>query len=225
MLAGFIAENAVHSHALEKDAVEIEGEAVSHDSGVKEQLPEPVLHLVGGADVEKGKKISKACASCHSFDKGGPVKTGPTLWNIVGRKKGSKSGFGYSSAMAEAGGTWTYADLNKFLWKPKKTIPGTKMNFIGLKKPEDRAAIIAWLRTLSDSPKAMPSSSEIAAEKAELLPEEAADIAPEAGDMIEEISAPQMMGPPSPEVLPQAAEEKAQEPNVLIPPRKPFTEE
>ena len=72
--------------------------------------------------------------------------------------------------MKARGGSWTYADLNKFLWKPKAYVEGTKMNFVGLKKPEDRAAVIAWLRTLADSPAGLPGAGDIEAEAAELQP-------------------------------------------------------
>lgn len=171
MLGGFIAETVMHPHDLEKDAVAIEGDAPEAGGPAKAKMPEPAMHLIAAADIAKGEKLSKACAACHSFEKGGPVKTGPSLWNVVGNKKGAKSDFAYSSALLEHGGNWTYAELNKFLWKPKKLISGTKMNYAGLKKPEDRAAMMAWLRTLSDSPKALPSQSEIDAEMAELAPD------------------------------------------------------
>ncbi|HBR69367.1 MAG TPA: cytochrome c family protein [Rhodospirillaceae bacterium] len=174
MLAGFVAEHLVHPHELEKNAVEIAGMEGSAGGGQAEAMAEPVLGLIAAADVEKGKSLSKACASCHSFDKGGPVKTGPSLWGVVGRGKGSSAGFSYSAGMTAMGGNWGYAELNKFLWKPKKYISDTKMNFVGLKKPEDRAAIIAWLRTLSDSPAGLPGEGEIAAEAAELAPPPAA---------------------------------------------------
>jgi cytochrome c len=68
------------------------------------------------------------------------------------------------------GGSWTLSDLNHFLWKPKAFVEGTKMNFIGVKKPEDRAALIAYLRTLSDSPAPLPGAADIEKEKAELAP-------------------------------------------------------
>lgn len=67
-------------------------------------------------------------------------------------------------------GAWDYDSLNKFLWKPKKFVVGTKMNYLGIKKPADRAAMVAWLRTLSPSPVALPSGGQIAAEAAELAP-------------------------------------------------------
>lgn len=172
MLTGFIAELAVHHHEIEKDAVFIDGEAVAAAGPGKKAGPEPVLGLIASADLARGEKLSKACAACHSFDQGGVDKVGPNLWGVVNRPKASHGSFSYSSALAELGGNWDYESLNKFLWKPKAFVSGTKMNFAGLKKTEDRAAIIAWLRTLNSSPVALPSEARIAAEKAELAPEE-----------------------------------------------------
>jgi len=169
--AGFIAKEAIHPHKLHENAVKIDG--VEEDAGggvTKQTLPEPILAMIAGADVAQGEKISKACATCHSFDKGGPDGTGPNLWGVVNRAKAGKGGFEYSEAMKTAGGNWSYSDLNHFLWKPKAYVNGTKMNFIGLKKPEDRAAIIAWLRTKSDGQAALPSDAQIKAEEAELAP-------------------------------------------------------
>lgn len=180
MLGGFIAEHLVHPHELEKDAVEIEGGPVEGAGPAAEALPEPAIHLIAAADLAKGEKLSKACAACHSFEKGGPVKQGPNLWSVVGANKASQAGFAYSAALGELGGSWAYTDLNRFLWKPKKFAPGTKMNFVGIKSPEDRAAMIAWLRNNADSPKALPSDAEIAAEKAELAPPVAEEVAEEA---------------------------------------------
>ncbi len=174
MLAGFVAEKVVHPEELEKDAVEIEGSAMVSGGGeIKAQLPEPAIHLIASADIARGAKLTKACAACHSFEKGGPIKQGPNLWGVVGSNKASKAGFSYSTAMTEHGGKWSYTQLNHFLWKPKKFIPGTKMTFVGLKSPEDRAAVIAWLRTNSDNPPPLPTEAEIKAEQAELAPPEA----------------------------------------------------
>jgi cytochrome c len=176
MFSGFVAEQLTYTHALEKNAVEIEGSDLDAGGGAAAvAIPEPVLQLIASAEVAKGEKLSKACAACHSFNKGGAAMIGPNLWNIVGSPKGAKAGFDYSAGMHAKGGAWSYADLNYFFWKPKKFIDGTKMNFIGLKKPEDRAAIIAWMRTLSDSPKPLPSAGEIAKEAAELAPPAAAE--------------------------------------------------
>ena len=78
------------------------------------------------------------------------------LWNIVGAKKGGQKGFTYSKSMAKKGGAWTYDDLDAFLAAPKTYIPGTKMLFTGLKKPQDRANLIFFLRSLTDKPQPLP---------------------------------------------------------------------
>lgn len=166
MLAGFIAEKTTEAHELETDAVQIAaldtgagGATAAAPTG-----PEPILALLAAADVAQGEKLSKACAACHSFKQGEPHKVGPNLWGIVGAKQAHSDDFAYSDAMKAKGGTWNYQELNKFLWKPKDYVPGTKMTFVGVKKPADRAALIAWLRTLSPSPAALPSAGDIAAE-------------------------------------------------------------
>lgn len=188
MLSGFIANKLIVAEELDKNAIEIEGGAVATQA-VKSapKLPDPVMALLATADIEKGAKISKACAACHSFDKGGPTKQGPNLWNIVGQKKGAVAGFAYSEGLIAKGGDWNYDSLNQFLTKPKKYISGTKMNFAGLKKVKDRAALIAWLRVQADAQAPLPTAEEIAAEHAAFAPpidEEAAvealeDIVPE----------------------------------------------
>ncbi len=169
MLSGFIADRAVISEYPEQDAVTIEVAMIGSANAAgadKADGPDPILGLIASADVAKGQKLSKVCAACHSFENGGPDKVGPNLYGIVGASKASKSAFQYSGALSGLGGVWGYDELNNFLWKPKKYAPGTKMSYAGLKKPDDRAALIAWLRTQSGSPLALPSAAEIAAEAA-----------------------------------------------------------
>lgn len=171
MLAGFISGKIVSPHKLHENAYKIEGVASAGGGAPVEKLAEPILAMLATADVERGQKVAKACAACHNFEKGGPNGVGPGLWNVVGGKKQNHPGFTYSGTLNTQGGdVWEYENLNKFLWNPKKYAPGTKMNFVGIKKPEDRAAVVAWLRTLSDSPKAMPGAVEIAQEEADLTP-------------------------------------------------------
>ncbi len=172
MLSGFIANKLVHPKDLKKDAVSIDGAPVAGGGPKVEKKAEPILHLIATADVTRGEKLAKACVACHSFVSGGSHKVGPNLWNVFGAPKGGKDGFAYSSAMSGFGGAWGYVEMNQFLWKPKKYMPGTKMNYNGLRKPEDRAAMVAWLRTLSSSPEALPNAAEIAEELALLAPPE-----------------------------------------------------
>ena len=158
MLGGFIAEQLMHPHDLKTNAVEIDGEPVVAGAAEMGDPTEQdlVMSMLAEADIARGQKLSKACAACHSFDQGGVNKVGPNLWNVVNAQKGHHSSFAYSDALMAHGGTWDFAELNGFLYKPKKHINGTKMNYIGIKKPKDRAAMLVWLNTLSDSPAALP---------------------------------------------------------------------
>jgi cytochrome c len=115
-----------------------------------------VAELVKAADPAAGEKVAAKCKACHSFEKGGPNKVGPNLWDIVGAKQAHLDNFKYSDAIKGLGGQWTYDELDKYLTSPREYAPGTKMVFPGIKKPEDRAAVIAYLRTLSDSPQPLP---------------------------------------------------------------------
>ena len=174
MFGGFVAKQLVHPHKLAENAYNIEVVEAAGPGGAK-PMPQPILAMIAAADAAKGEKIAKACAACHTFTKGGPNGVGPNLYGVIGGPKDHAAGFAYSGALKEVGGaTWTYTELNKFLWKPKAYAKDTKMSYAGLKKPEDRAALLAWLRTQADSPKALPSEGEIAAEVAELAPPEAA---------------------------------------------------
>ncbi len=96
-------------------------------------------------DAEAGKKVFKKCKFCHSFDPG-KKKIGPHLKGVIGRKSGAVEGFKYSKAMAAADITWDEANLDEFLTKPKAFIKKTKMSFAGLKKEDQRADLIAYLK-------------------------------------------------------------------------------
>ncbi len=108
------------------------------------------------ADPERGKIVAKKCAACHTFEKNGKMLTGPNLWNIVGRMAASTNGFTYSKAMKEFGKSWDYNHLFYYLEKPKKYIKGTAMSFAGIKKPKDRADLLAYLKQNSDQPIPFP---------------------------------------------------------------------
>jgi cytochrome c len=162
-----LAEVLVPHSELEQNAYVIEvpeGDAAGAATAPAAKGPEPIMALLASADAVAGEKLAKKCTACHVFDKGGANKVGPGLWNVVNADKGVVDGFGYSNALIEFGGQWDYAALNAFLAKPKAYISGTKMNFAGLKKPQDRANMIAYLRQQADSPAALPTAEQIAAE-------------------------------------------------------------
>lgn len=160
-------------HELEKPGYEI---AVAEEAGpggaVAEVAPDWGSVLLVPANIEAGKAVTAKCASCHSFEQGGPNGTGPDLWDVLGRKPGSHGGFAYSPAMTEFGGknaVWDYDHIDQFLKAPGKYISGTKMTFVGLKKQEDRIAVIAYLHSLGSKlpvPAPKPAGAAPAAEGA-----------------------------------------------------------
>jgi cytochrome c len=169
MLAGFVAKQLVHPNHLEKAVLEVDTSALETASSGEAAPtgPEPLLGLIEKADTKKGEALAKACLACHSFGKGEAAKIGPNLYGIVNNKQAHMDGFPYSDSlkdMGAKGGHWSYANLNHFLWKPPSYVKGTKMTFPGLKKTQDRADVIAYLRSLADAPAPLPSAADIAAE-------------------------------------------------------------
>jgi cytochrome c len=119
--------------------------------------------VLASASVSDGEKISARCGQCHTLDKGGATKIGPNLWGIVDRARASVAGFSYSSAMSSDHAPWSYDKLFTYLKLPAAMVPGTKMSFAGLQSAQDRINLIAYLRTLSDSPAAIPAPAAKAA--------------------------------------------------------------
>jgi cytochrome c len=132
------------------------GAAAPGSEGPAQEPDRPVAELITAANADDGRRRAQACVACHSFEKGAAAKQGPNLWDIVGRDKGSAAGFAYSPAMKDAPGEWTYEELFRYIGDPQAVVPGNKMAF-RLPRAEHRAAVLAFLRTLSDSPKPMPA--------------------------------------------------------------------
>eukprot|EP01095_Lingulamoeba_sp_RSL-Kostka_P015619 TRINITY_DN7244_c2_g1_i1.p1 TRINITY_DN7244_c2_g1~~TRINITY_DN7244_c2_g1_i1.p1 ORF type:complete len:109 (-),score=38.01 TRINITY_DN7244_c2_g1_i1:194-520(-) len=98
-------------------------------------------------NVDKGAKLFKTrCSQCHTYGAGEPHKQGPNLHGLLGRTAGTTEGFSYTAANKNSGIVWSEDELFKYLHNPKKYIKGTKMNFAGFKKPQDRADVIAFLK-------------------------------------------------------------------------------
>ena len=163
MLIKEVSHSAMHVEIPEELAY---GRDLVKDTGdvdvVPVDLPFPQETWVASMDAVKGAKVFKKCTSCHNADNGGKDGTGPNLWNIVGTSAAGKADFAYSGAMTNAGISWDYETLDAYLTKPTKFVPGTKMNFVGLKKEADRAAVIEYLRVASPSPIAQPAAAVVA---------------------------------------------------------------
>ena len=152
LVLGKVSNALVDSHPLAKPAIAVP-EAAADAGPVPSAELAPIGPKLKDANVEKGKALYvQQCFTCHTIDKGGVNKVGPNQWDIIGRKKASHEGFSYSSALQAKGGEWSYEDINHMIFKPQAFVRGTKMAFAGLPKEQDRADIIAYLRTMHDQP-------------------------------------------------------------------------
>lgn len=163
MSIAIVSDAIFYSPHPEKEGFAIEATeepAGGEAAGGENQAPQPIGPLIAAADPKAGEAIFKRCQTCHTAEKGGANKTGPDLWDVVNRPIASHEGFAYSAGMKEfsqgSSLKWDYDHLNGFLTSPKAFVKGTAMTFAGLKKAEDRAAVIAYLRTMSDNPAPLP---------------------------------------------------------------------
>lgn len=158
---GIVAERVFEPEFPEKAGYDIDISSLAAGAGagpaVEAGPPDWGVLLTDASLVSAGEKVAAKCKSCHTFEKGGPNLTGPNQWGLVGRTAGTHPGFSYSGAMKTYGQPWTYDNLDKFITSPASDIPGTTMAFVGIKKPEDRHALIAWLRMQEDTPAAIPA--------------------------------------------------------------------
>ena len=120
--------------------------------GIGAAAAQSPAEFLANADPGKGSRIFNKCKACHTIDEGGPTRVGPNLWGVIGRPVASMDGYSYSDAMAAFGGVWTVDRLFTYLENPRQVVEGTKMAFVGLPKPEDRANLIAYLNQNSVSP-------------------------------------------------------------------------
>ena len=117
----------------------------------------PISASLATADPAKGQVVFVTnCQRCHHIERQKGTKLGPNLWAVVGRQKASMQNFSYSETLKDWGASWSYDDLNAFLWGPAITAPGVRMDFVGIEDEAERANLIAYLRIQSDEPEPLP---------------------------------------------------------------------
>jgi len=117
---------------------------------------EEISTRLASADPGIGEKVFAQCAVCHVARPGAKFTIGPNLWNLLGRSVAAEPGFDYSESLRGASGQWDFERLNIYLYDPKLVAPEGRMPFPGIKATMERAHLIAYLRTLSDEPNALP---------------------------------------------------------------------
>lgn len=164
MGASILADVVVSPNRLAEPAISLGREAAPAPVATAAAAPAapaaiaPVTPLLAAANLENGATATRrSCAACHTLNEGGRNGVGPNLWNIVNAAPGQVAGFNFSEAnRARADRPWDFESLNAFIANPRQYMPGTRMAFSGIANVQQRADIIAFLRTLSNDPAPLP---------------------------------------------------------------------
>jgi cytochrome c len=158
MVAGLVSEVVVHPKRLEQSVLKIDTAAApAAGTAVQAAALAPIAPLLAKADPAAGEAIvKKVCAVCHTFNEGGRPGVGPNLYGVVMGPHAHEQDYSYSPAMKAKTGDWDYEELNHWLKKPSAEVPGTRMAFAGINNDQQRADVIAYLRTLSHTPAPLP---------------------------------------------------------------------
>lgn len=162
-----------------------------------------IMVLLAVASPEQGKRVFRPCQTCHDANQDAGHKIGPNLYGVMGASVAQHADFSYSSALTENGGSWDFALMDAWLTKPADAIPGNRMSYGGMRKARDRAALIVYLNSQSDSPLPLPSPvsavptaeheaaadiiEEIVEEATEETAEDVASEMPVSGEAVEEM--------------------------------------
>ena len=142
--------------AYKVEGVELASTSSQKPTEIKEVVQLDIKEFLAMGDLAHGEKVFKKCSACHIIAKGGKNKIGPALYGIVGKASAVSEGYSYSKALKAHGKNWSFEELNAYLLKPQAHIKGTKMAFAGLRKEKDRASVILYLNSQSDSPLPKP---------------------------------------------------------------------
>ena len=172
LLIGWLASTMYGHHGGHGEEKLYYAVATEEGAGGAQEEPEevePLAVTLAAATVEDGASVfKKKCSSCHKADEGAAHATGPALFGVMGRAIASADGYTrYSDVLKEKGVAWDWESMNAFLTKPSAWARGTNMKFAGLKKPEDRAAVMLFLNGKTGAPIALPEAEAVAPAPAE----------------------------------------------------------
>lgn len=159
-------------------------EGVELESGEAE-AEQPIAFFMQTADIGRGEQAYRKCAACHTIEQGGANGLGPNLWGNMGADIAHVPGFNYSAALQGVAGSWSWDNMSEWLRSPRQFAPGTRMTFAGLSDPQERADLMLYMNSMSNSPIPLPpppaapeASPEEAAAEAAMEGAETADDQP-----------------------------------------------